>query len=140
MRERKVTRYYCDFCSTAKFHRPAMLKHERGCTANPSRVCGMCDMAEQVNELPALLAIFDGYKEEFDFPSEEAHLAHKADFDARFAKLREAARGCPACILAVLRQRDAYAPPDVFDWNAESAKWLVDHPRDDEAYYRSACL
>lgn len=136
MRERKVIRYYCDFCTVAKFTRPAMVRHERGCTANPARVCGMCDMAEQVNELPALLVVFDGYTETVDFTSDEAKRAHDADFAERFAKLRELSRGCPACILAVLRQRKVHAGHDVFDWKTQSQTWLNDYSRHEpEGYY-----
>jgi len=138
VRERKVTRYYCDHCSMSKGTRPAMVRHERGCTLNPDRACGLCDMADQVNELPRMLALFEGFTEEVDFSSNELLDAHKRDKAARIATLRELAGGCPGCILAVLRQRKVY--DDAFDWKAQSAKWLADHPRDDEAYYRSACL
>lgn len=138
MRERKVTRYYCDHCGMSKGTRPAMVRHERTCTLNPERACGLCDMAGESSDLPALLAIFEGFTEEVDFSSDAALEAHKKDKAARVAKLRELAQGCPACILAVARQCKLYL--EGFDWPTESKKWITDHPRDDEAYYRSACL
>lgn len=137
MRERKVTRYYCDHCDMSKGTRPAMVRHERGCTLNPERACGMCEMADQSNDLPAMLAIFEGFTDDPDFNSDELLNAHKKDKAARMAKLKEVAQDCPGCILAVLRQREVYDAS--FEWKTASAKWLADHPRDDEAYYRSSC-
>lgn len=37
--EKKV--YYCDFCKTHKLSAGGMKNHERGCTINPGRKCGI---------------------------------------------------------------------------------------------------
>lgn len=86
------TRYGCDFCKKvggSAFH---MRKHEAGCTNNPNRACSMhhiatdCEQTLSVANLKQALA-------EGGFPFLEA-----------------AAEGCPACILAGLRQ-SWVAPP-----------------------------
>lgn len=46
MKKKLVTRYYCEFCKKANCCAPAMTKHERACTGNPNRICGMCRVTE----------------------------------------------------------------------------------------------
>lgn len=46
MRAMKRWRYYCDHCRKVGGSRSAMEKHERGCTANPARICGVCAACE----------------------------------------------------------------------------------------------
>lgn len=76
-------RHYCDHCKKSTGTKPAMLKHEAGCTANPERVCSMCKMA--------------GLEQK---PMEEL----KSAFYLGFKELVAAANDCPACILAAHRQ------------------------------------
>lgn len=42
-------------------------------------------------------------------------------------ELREATGGCPACILATIRQTNNYEFEIVFDWKAESKAWLAEY-------------
>lgn len=37
--------YYCDFCRKYRLRRASMIVHEKCCTLNPNRVCGLdgCD-------------------------------------------------------------------------------------------------
>jgi hypothetical protein len=56
----KRWRYYCDHCKKVSGLRTAMAKHEKGCTLNPARECGVCGfinggMAVTTAELLALL-------------------------------------------------------------------------------------
>ena len=44
MRTAMRPRYYCDHCNKGNGSPSAMRRHERGCTMNPQRVCGMCKM------------------------------------------------------------------------------------------------
>lgn len=88
MNSKKVTRYYCDFCRKGSLSAAAMRKHEKGCTNNPQRVCGLCATLKNeqrpMDELTAVLAVEkDGYG---------------------MKELRELCRNCPACILAAIRQ------------------------------------
>jgi hypothetical protein len=97
-----------------------MAKHERGCTMNPDRVCGLCEYAipslqqKPIADLVACLACEDD------------------DLEAGMAKLRDLAQGCPGCILAAIRQskiRDRYYDseygwPDLkFDFKKELEAW-----------------
>ena len=91
MRTRKVTAHYCDHCNKRMFQIPAMERHEKHCTRNLDRVCRMCsfmynedsDMHAKMS-LPKLISILG-----------------KGDVEG-VKKLREAAGGCPACIMAAI--------------------------------------
>lgn len=89
---KRVLRYYCEHCrksSGSKFH---MTSHERGCTLNPSRVCGLhAKMEEKQPPTADLVAMLNGVTSEVD----------AAD---ALARVRKACDGCPACILAAIRQ------------------------------------
>ena len=91
MRTAMRPRYYCDHCNKGNGSPSAMRRHERGCTANPQRVCGMCSMlAREGGPAPAPpLAI----------------LLDTLDTEG-FKAMRELANDCPACILAALRVRN----------------------------------
>jgi len=95
-------RYYCDHCNKGNGSPSAMRRHERGCTANPQRVCGMCaKLAEEGGPEPAP-------------PRDE--LVRIMD-EQGFTAMCEAANKCPACILAALRTKntkgDSETPPGV---------------------------
>ena len=102
MRTAMRPRYYCDHCNKGNGSPSAMRRHERGCTANPQRICGMCSMLaregghEPAPPLPILLATLD---------------------TEGFKAMCELANNCPACILAALRTKntkgDAETPPGV---------------------------
>jgi hypothetical protein len=118
MRTAMRPRYYCDHCNKGSGSPSAMRRHERGCTANPQRVCGMCTK------------MFDEYG---------LHPAPQRDdlvqvMDAQgFKAMCEAANNCPACILAAVRTKnfagDAETPPGVLgpedgreSWSYKQAK------------------
>lgn len=114
MRSVKKWRHYCDFCGRAKMVKPTMVKHEAGCTLNPSRVCGICNLMQ--NEQATIEAL---------------KAAFVADSD-KLTKLREVSGNCPACILAALRQFNASQDqldrvwPE-FDFKAEMKSFWDDH-------------
>ena len=84
MRQVKRWRYYCDHCKKSGCSKHHMAKHEKGCTMNPHRECGVCAMwLGGCNEPMAdlIAALGNGY-----------------------ASLREKCENCPACTLAALRQ------------------------------------
>jgi hypothetical protein len=91
MRTAMRPRYYCDHCNKGNGSPSAMRRHERGCTLNPQRVCGMCKMLDAAGgPAPAplrdeLVAILDSQG---------------------FKAMCEAANDCPACILSVLRTKN----------------------------------
>ena len=114
MRSRKVTRYYCDHCSKGKFHRPAMEKHELSCTMNPNRVCRMCKMAQiEQKTLSALIPLLPVFNTENPDPG-------------KGEAIRAATNGCPACILAAIRQSTGGSHM-AFYWKDESKAWIKEH-------------
>jgi len=130
MRSRKVTVHYCDHCNKRGFQIPAMQKHEKSCTANPDRVCGMCEwMYENDDAIPHGKSV-----------AELLVIAGSGNSEG-LKKVREATNNCPACILAVSRMArkqyccsiDAFETgnekvfygfdEDSFDWVAELGVW-----------------
>lgn len=80
-------RYYCDHCKKGNGSPSAMKRHERGCTLNPGRVCGMC--ARTVDDGGEAAA-----------PAEDLRRILDAE---GFKAMCHAANDCPACILTILR-------------------------------------
>lgn len=81
-------RYYCDFCGRGNGNPGYMKKHESGCTKNPNRICRMCALMQEYTGIvqtprASLLEIFES---------------------TGFKTMADAANGCPACILSILRQ------------------------------------
>ena len=71
-----------------------MGRHEKGCTANPERVCRFHKVVTGEPDIIApsvasLVALF---------------VAHKGDEDHGLKVVKEACDGCPCCVLAALRQ------------------------------------
>lgn len=113
MKRKKVWRYYCEFCRKSGCSGGHMKAHERGCTMNPDRHCSMCDHADVTQKtMPELVAILVGATQE--------------DAEERLARLRGATEGCPACMLAAIRQANQVArhvlspahvfPPRIHEW------------------------
>ena len=86
MRREKRWRYYCEFCKKSGASGGHIAKHERGCTANPNRVCGMCKVSGE-DQLPLtdLVAILGK-----GTPDEVETLGQRIGF-------------CPACMLSAVR-------------------------------------
>lgn len=102
MRTAMRPRYYCDHCNKGNGSPSAMRRHERGCTANPQRICGMCSMLAR-----------EGGPE----PAPPLRILLETLDTEGFKAMCELANGCPACILAALRTKnfkgDAETPPGV---------------------------
>jgi len=136
MKAVKRWRYYCDYCGKVGGHKWHMEKHERGCVYNPNRLCGMCrynytgyqgDYGEMLlyaqtplNKLLKLLIEFtvnhaDAYYE-FFMPSQN----QKEKLNTALERLRSAANGCPACMLAAMVQsKTTYWFDGLFDYKKE---------------------
>jgi hypothetical protein len=120
-----------------------MQRHEERCTMNPNRYCGMCAYAGNVQpdlkDLIALLPKIDHYS-----PSDAVVDTYSdlwVDLDEAFEKLQKAAPdGCPACILAALRQANipVHMAPN---WDFEQAckDFLEEYKQDDPDYPSMLC-
>lgn len=155
MKAVKRWRYYCDHCKKVSGLRSAMEKHEKGCTLNPARECGICGflgggMAVSTVELIALLPDPEKFKrmeswdvgEEYGGSGEYEVMDDPSLRDATQAvlpKLRELTDDCPACILAALRQRGIPVPLiDDFNWTTElkaAQERMNDHRAEQEGRY-----
>lgn len=129
MTKRQVWRYRCEFCGKSSCGGGHIARHERGCTANPGRVCEMHKHCEEPQKPVAdLIAIL------------KAHEIDK-EWTKATEELRQAARGCPACMLAAIRQsglqrfdvdEDGIAPGAEFEFNFKAelaAFWSVVNER-----------
>jgi hypothetical protein len=87
--KRKVWRYWCDHCKKGGLHGGHMANHEKGCTANPNRICRMHAHFPDTPQRPVaeLRAAFNMRLPDFGMGT-----------------LRELAGDCPMCILAAIRQ------------------------------------
>lgn len=97
-----------------------MARHERGCTANPNRECGICKHLESIPEPLAKLVEFVKLHGEPvpDLPEgvEPYSTIGKEELQA----LRQLADGCPACMFAALRQAKTFTDQTAhFDFKAE---------------------
>jgi len=114
MKTKKVNRYYCDYCGKSGGSSYHMKRHEKSCTLNPDRVCRMCQLIGKSEQLPMtelLQKINTSYmklkKTQEDITKEDHQF---------IAKLREITSGCPACMLAVIRQLNVF----VYNFNYKS--------------------
>ena len=104
MKKAKRWRYYCDFCKKAGGHAGHMTRHEISCTANPDRKCNMCDAGDLLQKDIEVLSA--PLKELGEIAFDDYMGSERAT--AAVEKLHGLAEGCPACMLAAVRQNDAF--------------------------------
>jgi hypothetical protein len=145
MRTKTVKRHWCDFCNRAGLQAHAMAKHERHCTMNPARACRACRLIHGGNGpdaegLRALVAILpSNVPVEFDANCNwtKEYEEFTQAIAAATPKLREASDGCPACMLAAIRQAGIPVPLVDFDFKAEMAEIISAYAAEhmDVGYY-----
>jgi len=118
-----------------------MKNHEKHCTMNPDRECGMCrkigedqePMANLLNILPDLDAVIQSDRDKFGIISELSEDGPRL-IDKGIDRLRDATKGCPACMLAAIRQKELVG---MHDWDFTAACkefWsMVNEANDDGA-------
>lgn len=108
MKQKRVWRYYCDYCNKGGCSKGHMVKHEKHCTMNPNRLCGLCEAAGNTPvPIPNLIAALTG---------------HGDDWATGMTELRDLTDDCPACILAAIRQSHIQDPPT----GLGSGEWVDD--------------
>lgn len=115
MRSKLVTSYYCDFCRKATCSASHTARHERACTMNPNRVCKMCVAAG--NEQASRDELAAAWNRDIASTDQDNIGVKRVEPN----QLSIAAMGCPACILATIRQE---TPGDVlpyFDYKSATA-------------------
>jgi len=112
--------YYCDYCKKRYLHKGFAVKHERHCTMNPGRECGMCKLAEL--EQPDMKELLDKYRPRLKITdtkyTRDIQMGYK-----ELADLQNDTNNCPACTLAILRQLGA-AHLTNFDYKSAKQKFF----------------
>lgn len=86
--------YYCDFC---KKHRLRSLQeHEKYCTANPDRECGLCKDNKNIKKL------FEKYKK-IDVIEKEGTIKFSVEPEDIMKSIIMDVDSCPNCCLNILR-------------------------------------
>lgn len=96
MIERRKLVFYCEHCRKHGMSRHAMEKHERHCTLNPNRTCRWGGPDHVEIDLPAWI--------EMAKEMERYALLVRQPRSEELQRLRDVTDGCPACMLAALRQ------------------------------------
>jgi len=95
--------YYCEYCDKRYLSKGHMNKHEPACTLNPRRQCGMCGDGELVQTEP-----FACYLEPLAVPewqdANDLRRVIDGQYDTFIAAVEDTVEGCPACMLAIIRQ------------------------------------
>jgi hypothetical protein len=134
--EKKV--YYCDFCKKHGLSSYWMREHEKHCTLNPDRRCGMpwCGASPSVNLISeTFFHIMRNMTSEGSFPGHE-HCAIDSDYIRGLLDETE----CAACTLSVLRiasapVRDAdHTIGWDWDYKKEALSQLSDYQRENTYY------
>jgi hypothetical protein len=150
MKTKQVTQYRCEHCPKRGYSASHMSKHERRCTMNPKRECGMCAMMDEVPKpMEALLALLPDLEGARRLPSSLSSAWSKEcermwnrfleSANNAMPSLREATGNCPACIMAALRQAGIpVGAVESFDFTEEcKAWWAVFNARQDVGAYWS---
>lgn len=145
MRTKTVKRHWCDFCNRAGLQAYAMARHEKHCTMNPARDCRVCGLlggsvhvgAERMASLVAILPDPTEFLDtQFWSGDDSPHSRLAASLKDAMPTLREEVDGCPACILAALRQKKipAYMAED-FNFTAEMKEIFADRNSERRDYF-----
>ncbi len=128
MKKIKRWRYYCDYCKKVGGSAYHMAKHEKHCTLNPNRECGMCQIEEC--DQPKISVLLECLPEPkpYEIIDEYGYVCYPG-FDKAtelaMPELRRLTGGCPACILSALRQKGIPVPMvESFNYKNESENWL----------------
>ena len=128
MRKKRVWRYYCDYCGKGSCSAGAMKQHEAHCTMNPYRTCRVCALMSGEKEAPPspmkkMLAVLPPVEAITEIsPLTGCRIVGEKGHDVLqtvIERLEEAADGCPACMLAALRQKGYldFLPGSLFDYD-----------------------
>lgn len=115
--------YYCDCCNKKSLR--SLKAHEKHCTANPNRICRLCER-ESIKE------IIDKYKKLFIIETTPAEFGEtvKVEYLVEFTLndiRKELDENCPTCLLAIIRcvglNRWWFKKKFNFDYQKELAEW-----------------
>lgn len=129
--------YYCEYCGRHRLTSYSIKKHEKHCTLNPHRVCGMCGCSD-------LTPILEKYEDRFflGIKEKEDQLGQSSQWfwtrgEVTIEDIQDDVEGCPACTLAILRQTGMDKPPSpiVFDYKKARKEWWEEVNATQEEYH-----
>ena len=126
MRKEKKWVYYCEFCKKSGRSGGHIAKHEKRCTMNPNRHCGMCAMDDDIEQvpMPGLLAVLPDVTDCWTENRYGRSFMVPDSFKEAFSNLREKVENCPACLLAALRQKGIpVGAVEGFNFKQECDSW-----------------
>ena len=128
MRTVKKNVYYCEHCKKHGLSAPHIARHEKGCTNNLTRVCGMCRAGELDQQpIESLLVCLPDCPDPAlqlwpdSSPEHEQYMGQLQRLEDGMEALRELCQQCPACIAAALRQKNIPWHAANFDFQDECA-------------------
>lgn len=94
--------YYCDFCKKHSLRN--LTEHEKHCTANPNRICKLCELCGISNDIPKLIEKYKEIAEPYNMMNSKVS-GEVIDIpqDDILKLLKEDTDYCPNCILTILR-------------------------------------
>ena len=120
MRREKRWRYYCEFCKKSGASGYHIQRHENACTMNPNRHCKMCEIAGlDQKPIEVLVDAIEDLKISQEADSFGMTISLTGDEKETIEQLRDIASGCPACMLAALRQSGI---AEFVNWRFEDEK------------------
>jgi len=154
MNKKRVWRYYCEFCKKSGCSAGHIKHHEEHCTMNPMRKCGFCEYAgvdnvSIIDSLKALKQDIIEYKkihpfiksttiDTLDWRGNHETLEMMVCYSVPINNLRDATDGCPACMLAAIRQSGMHKHIE-FDFKKEKEMFWAGYneaqSRDDKYNY-----
>lgn len=147
MRAYRTWKYVCDYCDKRGGSKWHMERHEKRCTMNPKRECGMCTIIDNdgAYNTKKLVAIVVNHA--IAHPNGPWTMEHdKRKMKELVEKLRMESEDCPACILAAFRQANLQMDEKEwlpwhdcgFDFKTEAAAVMTEfyqNQRDDEDWH-----
>lgn len=120
---KKVNQYECEFCGKKKYSKAAINKHEKHCTMSPHRTCRMCEelkgaSVDYLEDVKALMP--DPVRDENNF----GKIVNFELVVSSLEKVIDRVENCPACVLAVLRQKGLSSYEVDYDYAGESKSML----------------
>ncbi len=120
--------YYCDHCKKKGLAAGHMNKHEKRCTNNPNRECGLCEGIYNIGEIVA------EYKSRFKIVTTaiDEIFGHETvewiGEPITLKEIRDRVDGCPNCTFSIIRQCSFHWQCfgeliNGFDWKKEREEW-----------------
>jgi len=126
MKQKRVWRYYCDFCGKSGCNKASIKKHEMHCTMNPNRICRMCELMEwEQQPIEKLKKSIVKIKDEKQV--DDGFITGIIPAEYNIEKLKDISNGCPACIMSALRQSGINLAWVGFDYQKSVEEFFVEY-------------